>query len=339
MAGGSPAPATPGSGDESTFAPYECPICSLFMTAPARRPMVVDCGHTVCQECLGRLHSRQCPMCTAPITHPAHCFLLSELIDRFVSTHNVPLDANPPTIDAPVPLYRGVCTYAEHGSSYFLQRWYHCNTCGLVGSLGCCQVCAGHCHRGHDVVFSGEADAYCDCGAGESAPCACLQPCPDLQALCTIVRTGATFISQPWFHCETCRLTGHLGCCHLCAVTCHAGHKITGGEYHRSYCDCGAGSGIPCKCMTERFRSHCTFLETRRTKVCQDLFFCRTCGIVGDKYVCKRCARACHAGHVIEQVEDTTVGFCQCGLTCTIKKAAVPDPSPPLVNCPWLSGG
>jgi hypothetical protein len=315
----------PATDEDSQFAPYECPICWLFMTAPARHPMVLGCGHTLCEECLRRLSSRQCPMCKTAITHSVHCFLISDLIDRFVSTHKVPLEANPPTIDAPVPLCHGICTCAEHGQNLVRQRWYHCHTCNLVKSLGCCQVCADICHRGHDLVFSGEIDASCCCGAGQAAPCGCRQPGPDLQTQCTILRTGTTYVYQPWFHCVTCGLVGDKGCCQICAVTCHAGHTVVGGEYMVAYCDCGAGDGPPCKCISEKFTPHCTFVETRTTKVAQEMFFCRTCGITGDKYICQHCARTCHAGHIIEQVDMQPIAFCQCGLTCTVKRAVRTD--------------
>ena len=59
-----------------------------------------------------------------------------------------------------------VCTYATHGTVYFRQTWYHCEDCGLVGRLGCCEACAKACHAGHRITCSGKMPAFCDCGAG-----------------------------------------------------------------------------------------------------------------------------------------------------------------------------
>jgi hypothetical protein len=68
-----------------------------------------------------------------------------------------------------------VCTYAQHGSQYILQPWYHCRTCELVGQLGCCQACFKLCHRGHDT-FTGLVmhASYCNCGASQK--CQCMKP-------------------------------------------------------------------------------------------------------------------------------------------------------------------
>ena len=70
------------------------------------------------------------------------------------------------------------CTYATHGMDYISQKWYHCKTCGLVGNLGCCELCSKVCHQGHDIEYSGIlSSCYCDCGAGDGKfPCKCLRP-------------------------------------------------------------------------------------------------------------------------------------------------------------------
>jgi hypothetical protein len=74
----------------------------------------------------------------------------------------------------------GLCTSAIYGRKYISQLAFHCRTCGLVGNLGCCDVCARICHRGHDVVADGTLDAfYCDCGEGKSGQCQCLMPIAD----------------------------------------------------------------------------------------------------------------------------------------------------------------
>jgi hypothetical protein len=67
-----------------------------------------------------------------------------------------------------------VCTYAESGTMYIHQPWYHCKTCGLVGERGCCHACFIHCHNGHDVFMDDPQKVYCDCGA--SGNCKCMKP-------------------------------------------------------------------------------------------------------------------------------------------------------------------
>jgi hypothetical protein len=55
------------------------------------------------------------------------------------------------------------CTFTVTGSRFKYQQWYQCLTCGLVGQLGCCELCAQSCHRGHQLISKGCHEAYCDC--------------------------------------------------------------------------------------------------------------------------------------------------------------------------------
>jgi hypothetical protein len=57
------------------------------------------------------------------------------------------------------------CTFEDTGTGYFEQPWWGCQTCGLVGGLGCCSSCATKCHAGHDTFLRGNMTAYCDCGS------------------------------------------------------------------------------------------------------------------------------------------------------------------------------
>jgi hypothetical protein len=76
-----------------------------------------------------------------------------------------------------VPLDRGLCTCVAHGTDYISQPWFDCRTCHLVEDLGCCDVCARTCHKGHDVIDCGiHSRCYCDCGDGASGVCQCLKP-------------------------------------------------------------------------------------------------------------------------------------------------------------------
>jgi hypothetical protein len=59
---------------------------------------------------------------------------------------------------------------------------------------------------------------------------------------------GKKLIKQPWFHCIDCKLVGALGCCAVCAKTCHAGHNVvSAGTSPGAYCDCGSDSNGKCK--------------------------------------------------------------------------------------------
>ena len=65
------------------------------------------------------------------------------------------------------------CSYEEHGRRYISQKFYHCETCGLVGSLGMCEACMQVCHAGHQISDgSVHVSCYCDCGAGAKG-CQC----------------------------------------------------------------------------------------------------------------------------------------------------------------------
>jgi len=59
------------------------------------------------------------------------------------------------------------CTFSATGKRYAPQTFMHCYTCGLVGNLGCCEVCASNCHEGHELSDPIQSPAFfCDCGAG-----------------------------------------------------------------------------------------------------------------------------------------------------------------------------
>jgi len=57
------------------------------------------------------------------------------------------------------------CTYLISSSCFVEQVFYRCNTCNLVGNLGCCAVCKENCHQGHDVSDQLKGWFFCDCYA------------------------------------------------------------------------------------------------------------------------------------------------------------------------------
>lgn len=90
-----------------------------------------------------------------------------------------------------------LCTFGTYGAEFIAQKWYNCETCGLVGELGCCEICARTCHKGHKVVLKGVSNyCYCDCGVGEGrAPCQCMGPLSGMKST-PLVRHGEGIIAS-----------------------------------------------------------------------------------------------------------------------------------------------
>ena len=312
---------TPAQGIEASD--FECPICFLLMTPPGRNPMVLNCGHILCEQCLDQLRSRKCPLCNKEITTQAHCYALTTLLEKFLATHEIDPEVNPPSAPREVPLE---CTVSQHGRTYIEQKWYHCKTCGLVGSLGCCEACAKICHKGHDCSFDRVASrCYCDCGAGDGPhPCQCMRASrePSLRR-CTFEGFGNTYIGQRFYNCATCGLTGRLGCCEACAQICHAGHNVTlvpdsdpPSVLFQSYCDCGSGGR--CRCCDQRTYQQCS------RGISPLLVSCESCGV----QVCPYCAQHCHSGHPLVIEPGMASGPCQCRCQAQPQSPVLSGPPP-----------
>lgn len=56
--------------------------------------------------------------------------------------------------------------------------------------------------------------------------------------ICTFGFTGRHFHKQKWFKCVTCNLVNNLGCCEICAKTCHANCQVEFQGVSTAYCDC-----------------------------------------------------------------------------------------------------
>lgn len=65
------------------------------------------------------------------------------------------------------------CTYVNTGQVHKVQHWYHCRTCKLEDTEGCCVVCKDTCHSGHDLFYGGFSEFFCDCGS--MRPCKALK--------------------------------------------------------------------------------------------------------------------------------------------------------------------
>jgi len=142
----------------------------------------------------------------------------------------------------------GQCTFLKTGFDFKHQSWYNCITCGIVGNSGICQGCADTEHMGHQLGPRRTSNFFCDCAAaGTCNRCyntAIVSSTKNGQ--CTFKATGTVGTRQLMYHCHTCSLTGNLGCCSVCAKTCHAGHALSKPKLSQNfYCDCSVYG----KCM------------------------------------------------------------------------------------------
>lgn len=64
------------------------------------------------------------------------------------------------------------CTITEFGKKFLDQEWFRCLTCFPKDeSMGVCVECAGHCHKGHEVVHQEKSRFRCDCDSGKDDGC------------------------------------------------------------------------------------------------------------------------------------------------------------------------
>lgn len=63
----------------------------------------------------------------------------------------------------------------------------------------------------------------------------------------------------------------------------------------------------------------CSFTWTGAEHVNQDIFECRTCGLVGSLCCCTECARVCHKGHDYRVKHTSPSAYCDCWEKCRCK--------------------
>lgn len=123
------------------------------------------------------------------------------------------------------------------------QKLFMCRICKLRRGECIFETCAKNSPAGHDLIYCGAKEGYCDCGAGNlSCHCKCNKVTENnfIPGPCTFNKTGKTYI-YPFYRCLTCRFKERAGCCESCAKTCHLDHDLIYCGCIRSYCDCGAG--------------------------------------------------------------------------------------------------
>lgn len=203
---------------------------------------------------------------------------------------------------------RPVCTYLFSGKKPIKQSWYHCRTCGLVGSQGCCALCAKHCHKNHDVYLEGiKEECSCNCISCSRAECKLLE----IENSSYLTRCSALFINnrylpkrQRMYHCLTCGITDDgFGICEACAVNCHINHCI---EYvgEKTF-NCSCKNMGCCQMMfaqilhNDREKCDRKVLKADDVSAC---YTCYTCDKSGEKKICETCALKNHLDHDIHLV-------------------------------------
>ena len=63
----------------------------------------------------------------------------------------------------------------------------------------------------------------------------------------------------------------------------------------------------------------CSFTWTGAEHIDQDIFECRTCGLIGSLCCCTECARVCHRGHDCKLKKTSPTAYCDCWEKCKCK--------------------
>ena len=64
---------------------------------------------------------------------------------------------------AEIALEEDICSFLLTGPQFVEQKVFHCRTCKLDTRDGCCEICARHCHKDHEVALAYTTSFYCDC--------------------------------------------------------------------------------------------------------------------------------------------------------------------------------
>lgn len=67
------------------------------------------------------------------------------------------------------------------------------------------------------------------------------------------------------------------------------------------------------------YNDTCSYTWTGAEHINQDIFECRTCGLVGSLCCCTECARVCHKGHDCKLKKTSPTAYCDCWEKCKCK--------------------
>lgn len=77
------------------------------------------------------------------------------------------------------------------------------------------------------------------------------QPSYNPSIKCTYLTTSKNHVNQFWYQCLDCSPNNEsIGCCVVCAMVCHHGHRLSTVKHSNFFCDCGAGAMKNyCQCL------------------------------------------------------------------------------------------
>lgn len=202
--------------------------------------------------------------------------------------------------DCQISFRKPICTFLLTGKKYAPQPWYNCKTCGLVGSYGCCPVCAHHCHKGHEIEYRGVSSGFfCDCGDGYiGKKCQMIEnDCLSYLVRCTNfnIEKKDKPIRQRKYNCATC---GISGICEACAVNCHINHSIEFVDVDEFCCGCKNTNNciMLLAPMLHTGRTKCDRVELDKDDI-SACYVCLRCDKSGKKKICESCALKKHLSH------------------------------------------
>lgn len=67
------------------------------------------------------------------------------------------------------------------------------------------------------------------------------------------------------------------------------------------------------------YNDTCSFTWTGANHIRQDIFECRTCGLMDSLCCCTECARVCHKGHDCRLKRTSPTAYCDCWEKCRCK--------------------
>ncbi|EAY12786.1 Zinc finger in N-recognin family protein [Trichomonas vaginalis G3] len=224
---------------------------------------------------------------------------------------------------------RPICTIRSCMKTPVTQPLYVCHTCKFKQYETICKNCAEFCHVNHDVGFIGNKIGYCWCGYGcRNCHCFLEHPVdgdmslpPDCPRQCLFNQYDGNNADMEGHQCDQCGISFRSYCCTPCFHMCHKGHSgldPDGSNSHTSQpCCCGDPSGdYPCKIKPPKDVPEpiplCTYAICDAEYISQKTYICLTCNQKDNTCVCEFCARVCHAGHQLVEINYIS-SYCDCG--------------------------
>ena len=185
--------------------------------------------------CFAKLSGRsvnleECKLCTKKKIKEVNCSC----------HHKTKIQNKPVTVQEAIRQWK--CSFSATQMSPAPQDLYYCTTCTDQETLidGICISCVNKCHKGHEIE-------------AQEVPLTLIEQC-EQALICTFAVTDRVFTpANHYWSCNTCDLTGYMGCCEACAKVCHSGHDVVDRGFSKGFfCDCGSHDGnLECKVVKE----------------------------------------------------------------------------------------